>query len=90
MEIPIVSRIYVTSAFLTTAGCAMDLISPYSLYFNLDLIVQEGQIWRLFSSFVFFGMFSIDFLFHIYFLVSHIHIFIYGYFRPWLRCFYVV
>jgi len=81
MEIPIVSRIYVTSAFLTTAGCAMDLISPYSLYFNLDLIVQEGQIWRLFSSFVFFGMFSIDFLFHIYFLVRYCRLLEEGDFR---------
>jgi len=66
MEIPIVSRIYFTSAFLTTAGCAMDLISPYSLYFNFDLIFFEGQIWRLFSSFMFFGLFSVDFLFHMF------------------------
>merc|ERR1740124_1625076 len=59
MEIPIISRIYFTSAFLTTAGCAMDIISPYSLYFNFDLIFFEGQIWRLFSSFMFFGIFLI-------------------------------
>ena len=74
MEIPIVSRIYLTSAFLTTAGCAMDIISPYNLYFNFDLIFFEGQVWRLFSSFMFFGLFSVDFLFHMYFVVSLIHL----------------
>jgi len=81
MEIPIISRIYFTSAFLTTAGCAMDIISPYSLYFNFDLIFFEGQIWRLFSSFMFFGLFSVDFLFHMYFLVRYCRLLEEGDFR---------
>jgi Derlin-2/3 len=69
MEIPPVSRIYLTGAFLTTAMCAVDFISPYTLYFNWDL-VMNGQIWRLLTSYLFFGVFSVDFLFHMYFLVS--------------------
>ena len=32
-EIPIVSRVYLTASFLTTAACALDLVSPFSLYF---------------------------------------------------------
>jgi len=70
-EIPIVSRIYLTLSFITTAACALDLISPFSLYYNYKLIVQRGQIWRLFTNFFFFGMFSVDFLFHMYFLVRY-------------------
>ena len=72
MEIPVVSRVYLTGAFLTTAGCAVDLISPFSLYFNWDLIFSQGQIWRLVTSYLFFGVFSVDFLFHMYFLVSRL------------------
>ena len=70
-EIPVVSRVYLTSAFLTTAACAVDIISPFSLYFNFNLIFVQGQVWRLFTSFLFFGMFSIDFLFHMYFMVRY-------------------
>ncbi len=70
MEIPPVSRIYFTSAFLTTTCCAIDIINPYSLYYNTELIF-EGQIWRLVSPFLFFGRFSIDFLFNMFFLVRH-------------------
>jgi Derlin-2/3 len=70
MEIPVVSRVYLTGAFLTTAACAVDLISPFSLYFNWDLVFSQGQIWRLVTSYLFFGVFSVDFLFHMYFLVS--------------------
>ena len=69
MEIPPISRLYLTGAFLTTAACAVDIISPFSLYFNWDLVFVQGQIWRLVTSYLFFGVFSIDFLFHMYFLV---------------------
>lgn len=69
MEIPVVSRVYLTGAFLTTAACAVDIISPFSLYFNWDLVFSQGQIWRLATSYMFFGTFSVDFLFHMYFLV---------------------
>lgn len=68
MEIPPISRLYLTGAFLTTAACAVDLISPFSLYFSWELVYQ-GQIWRLVTSYLFFGVFSVDFLFHMYFLV---------------------
>lgn len=70
MDIPVVSRLYLTGAFLTTTLCAVDIITPFSLYFNWDLIFSQGQVWRLITSYLFFGVFSIDFLFHMYFLVS--------------------
>jgi Derlin-2/3 len=65
-----VSRLYLTGAFLTTTACAVDLVTPFSLYFNWDLIFTQGQVWRLITTYLFFGAFSIDFLFHMYFLVS--------------------
>jgi len=43
-DIPVVSRCYLTASFLTTAACAMDLVSPFSLYFNFGLIVYKGQV----------------------------------------------
>jgi len=70
-SIPPVSRIYFTSAFLTTSFCAMDVLNPYVLYYDFHLIFNEGQVWRLFSSFLFFGLFSVDFVFHMYFLIRH-------------------
>lgn len=71
MEIPVVSRTYLTLSFITTAACALDLVSPFSLYFNYKLIVQKAQLWRLLSNFLFFGTFGIDFVFHMYFLCRY-------------------
>ena len=67
-EIPVVSRVYLTASFVTTAACALDLVSPFALYYNFSLIFHKGQLWRLATNFFFFGMFSLDFLFHMYFL----------------------
>ena len=69
MNIPVVSRLYLTGAFMTTAACAVDIVSPLSLYFNYDLVFRHGQFWRLITPYLFFGVFSVDFLFHMYFLV---------------------
>jgi len=70
-DIPVVSRLYLTASFLTTAACALDLVSPFSLYFNYKLIFEKGQVWRLVTNFIFFGTFGLDFLFHMYFLVRY-------------------
>jgi len=80
-EIPVVSRAYLTGSFLTTAACALDLVSPFSLYFNFKLIFYRGQVWRLITNFLFFGTFSLDFLFHMYFLVRYCRLLEEGSFR---------
>ncbi|TMW57048.1 hypothetical protein Poli38472_002973 [Pythium oligandrum] len=80
-EIPIISRLYLTGAFLTTTACALDLVSPFSLYFNFNLIFFKGQVWRLLTNFLFFGLFSLDFLFHMYFVVRYCRLLEEGSFR---------
>ena len=47
--------------------CNLGILSPFSLYFNLKLIVT-GQVWRLATNFMFFGDFGLDFCFHMFFL----------------------
>ncbi len=63
-ETPVVTRTYLTLAFITTAGCALEIISPFSVYFNAQLIVRKLQLWRLVTNFFFFGSLGMDFLFH--------------------------
>jgi Derlin-2/3 len=80
-EIPIISRCYLTSAFAITTACFLDLISPLTLYYNYDLIMTKGQYWRLISSFLFFGTFSLDFVFHMYFVLRYCRLLEEGSFR---------
>lgn len=64
------SRAYLLLATLTSAACAFDLVSPLTLYFNVRLIAK-GQVWRLFTTFLYFGTPGLDFVLHMYFLVRY-------------------
>jgi len=70
-DIPVISRTYLTASFVTTAACALDLVSPFSLYYNFNLIFLNGEVWRLLTNFFFFGKFSLEFIFHMYFLMRY-------------------
>ena len=66
-ELPIITRVYFTGAFATTALCSLDLVSPFYLYYS-SAAIGRGELWRLVTNFFFFGNIGIDFLFHMYFV----------------------
>jgi len=81
LEIPLITRVYLTASVVTTAACALELISPFSLYFNAGLILYKFQIWRLFTNFFFFGALGLDFMFHMFFLSKYCRLLEEGSFR---------
>lgn len=70
-SLPIITRFYITLSFFTTAACALEIITPFNVYFNAHLIFKKGEIWRLFTNFFFFGNLGLDFVFHMFFLVKY-------------------
>lgn len=80
-SMPVVTRTYLTLSFLTTAGCAVEVISPFSVYFNARLIITRLQLWRLVTNFFFFGQIGLDFLFHMFFLARYCRLLEEGSFR---------
>jgi len=81
LEIPPVTRMYLTTSVLITVACSLELISPFTLYFNVHLIFLKWQVWRLFTNFFFFGAVSLDFFFHMFFLVRYCRLLEEGSFR---------
>jgi len=68
-EIPVITRTYMFAAVITTILCSLDLLSPYSLYYDFSLVFTKFQFWRIFTTFIFFGSrFSFEFIFHMFFL----------------------
>ncbi|GAB5580391.1 derlin-2 isoform X3 [Prionailurus iriomotensis] len=55
LQIPPVSRAYTTACVLTTAAVQLELITPFQLYFNPELIFKHFQLFGLFVSLVFLG-----------------------------------
>ncbi|KMQ96266.1 derlin-2 [Lasius niger] len=43
MQMPVVTRAYTTACVITTLAVQLDLVSPFQLYFNPILIVEQYQ-----------------------------------------------
>nr|XP_046180718.1 derlin-2-like isoform X2 [Oncorhynchus gorbuscha] len=81
LQIPFVTRAYTTACVLTTAAVQLELITPFQLYFNPDLILRNYQVWRLITNFLFFGPVGFNFLFNMIFLYRYCRMLEEGSFR---------
>ncbi|XP_044029699.1 derlin-2 isoform X2 [Siniperca chuatsi] len=81
LQIPVVTRAYTTACVLTTAAVQLEIITPFQLYFNPDLILRNYQVWRLITNFLFFGPVGFNFLFNMIFLYRYCRMLEEGSFR---------
>lgn len=66
---------------VTTLAVHLDLVSPFQLYFNPTLIVLHYQVWRLITTFLFFGTIGFNFLFNMTFTYRYCRMLEEGSFR---------
>jgi Derlin-2/3 len=67
-EIPPITKVIAGSAVLTSTLCSLHFIARHDLFFNLSLIIDKFEIWRVVTSFTYFGEFNIWVGLHLYFL----------------------
>lgn len=70
-SLPLITKIYFTTAVATTCLTSFGVLSPQLLYLNFELVFKKFQIWRLLTCFIFFGPFGMPFVFNIFILVRH-------------------
>eukprot|EP00300_Choanocystis_sp_HF-7_P006925 c14987_g1_i1.p1 GENE.c14987_g1_i1~~c14987_g1_i1.p1 ORF type:complete len:230 (-),score=49.18 c14987_g1_i1:157-846(-) len=71
MEVPVITRTYLTLAVITTVACGIDVVTPFHLYLNQHLILTRYEVWRAVTTFCYFGSFGVDFMFHMFFMVRY-------------------
>ncbi|KAL5276928.1 DERL2 family protein [Megaselia abdita] len=81
MDIPAVTRIYSTACVATTLAVHLDLVSPLHLYFHPNLIIYKLQLWRIVTTFLFFGSISFSFFFNLIFTYRYCRMLEEGSFR---------
>ncbi|XP_041052445.1 derlin-2 isoform X1 [Carcharodon carcharias] len=62
-------------------GKQLEIITPFQLYFNPELIFKHYQVWRLITNFLFFGTVGFNFLFNMIFLYRYCRMLEEGSFR---------
>merc|ERR1719188_2626850 len=68
---PPVTRCLIFTSVTLMLLCSLDMLSPFSLYLNWQLIIYELQLWRLVTCFLFFGQFGLGFFWNTYILVFY-------------------
>lgn len=81
MQIPPVTRAYTTACVVTTLAVQLDLVSPFQLYFNPIVILKKYQLWRLITTFLFFGNLGFSFFFNMIFTYRYCRMLEEGSFR---------
>ena len=81
LEMPPVTRVYTTACVITTLAVQMEVVSPFQLYFNPLLIMRQFQVWRVVTTFLFFGTFGFNFLFNMIFTYRYCRMLEEGSFR---------
>ncbi|KAL3274238.1 hypothetical protein HHI36_015649 [Cryptolaemus montrouzieri] len=81
INMPPVTRAYTTACVITTLAVQLELASPFQLYFNPILILKQGQVWRLVTTFLFFGVFGFNFFFNMIFTYKYCRMLEEGSFR---------
>lgn len=79
--IPPVTRAYTTACIVTTLAVQLDLVSPFQLYFNPNLILRKYHLWRLITTFLFFGNLGFNFFFNMIFTYRYCRMLEEGSFR---------
>jgi len=70
MDIPPVTRFYVTACLIVNGGAMLNYISWTQLYFNYNMILK-GELWRIITNFLYVGPMGLHFMFHFLFLYRY-------------------
>lgn len=68
--LPPLTRIGLTTFFVVTVLVQLEILDPMLIFLNWPLVINKLQVWRLLTSVAFFGKFSFQFLFQMYFFSS--------------------
>lgn len=70
--IPPITRYYLLAISCVSIATTFELLSPLSLYLNWRLILEEGEVWRLVSCFVFFGPLNFHLFLQLHFIYMYL------------------
>lgn len=70
-QVPIVTRCYLTATVLTTVACSLEIVTPLKLYLNPKFVVNDFQLWRLFTNCFFLGNLGWRFFIRLYYMAGY-------------------
>ncbi|OMJ85609.1 hypothetical protein SteCoe_13023 [Stentor coeruleus] len=69
--IPPITKIIAGGALLISTLCSLNFIEAHDLFFDLSLILEKNEYWRVFTTFLYFGSFGIGTFIHLFALFQN-------------------
>ncbi|KAJ2159929.1 hypothetical protein GGF46_002656 [Coemansia sp. RSA 552] len=70
-QLPLFTRLYTTGIGVLTLALQLEWVSPFQLFYSYHSVFESGEYWRLVTSFLYLGNFSLDWLLNVYFIVRY-------------------
>ncbi|KAF2457088.1 Der1-like family-domain-containing protein [Lineolata rhizophorae] len=67
-ELPICTRTWTTATVLVSILVQCRFLTPFQLFYSYRAVFVKRQVWRLLTTFCYFGPLSLDLIFHVFFL----------------------
>ncbi|KAJ2715179.1 hypothetical protein H4R19_001347 [Coemansia spiralis] len=70
-QLPIFTRVYTTAVVALALAVHLDWVTQFQLFHSTRNTFERGQYWRLATTFLFLGKFSLDWILKVYFIVRY-------------------
>ncbi|KAI5989996.1 Der1-like protein [Pisolithus albus] len=70
-QVPPITRAWLALAVTTSLAVQCQVVTPLQLYFSFRSAFTNAQPWRMLTTFFYFGPFSLDFVFHLFFFMRY-------------------
>lgn len=71
IDVPPVTKAYLIGAVGISVAVQCNFVTPLQLYFTWRTAIENRQIWRLATCFLYWGPLSLDFFFHLFFFMRY-------------------
>ncbi|BGP56372.1 hypothetical protein JCM8202_000352 [Rhodotorula sphaerocarpa] len=71
LDVPPVTKAYLVGAVGISVAVQCGFVTPLQLYFTWRTAIENRQIWRLVTCFLYWGPLSLDFFFHLFFFMRY-------------------
>ncbi|GAA6040264.1 hypothetical protein JCM8097_009394 [Rhodosporidiobolus ruineniae] len=71
IDIPPITKAYLIGAVGTSVAVQCNFVTPLQLYFTWRSAIDNGQVWRIVTCFLYWGPLSLDFFFHLFFFMRY-------------------
>ncbi|KIY46511.1 Der1-like protein [Fistulina hepatica ATCC 64428] len=70
-QVPPITRAWLACSVLTSVAIQCQLVTPLQLYYSPKSAFLNMQLWRPLTTFFYFGPLSLDFVFHLFFVMRY-------------------